>query len=147
VVVWWADGNLAGTRVEDLARHIDVLPTMAEWLGTAAPAQAMGSSLTPLMTGVETPVRESVAEGDFCAALVYDGWKILRVDSSGVDHLYDLRADPGETDDLAGSETARLEDMRRRLDAYFAMVEERGGAERRATSETLRQLKALGYVN
>jgi arylsulfatase A-like enzyme len=147
LVVWWSDGSRAGTRVEDLARHIDVLPTMAEWLETAAPPQAMGSSLTPLIAAEETPPRESVAEGDFCAALVYDGWKILRVDSSGVDHLYDLRADPGETDDLAGSEPERLEDMRRRLDAYFAMIEERGGEERRATSETLRQLRALGYVN
>ena len=147
LVLWWSDGSHAGTRVEGLARHVDVLPTMAEWLGIPTPEQAMGSSLTPLITGEETGARETIAEGDFCAAVVYEGWKILRVDSSGVDYLYDLSADPGETENLAAREPQRLEDMRRRLDAYLALIEEQGGEERRATSETLRQLRALGYVN
>ena len=148
-LVVWRTGDNAPRRVDDLVRHVDVLPTLAEMVRVPVPARAIGKSLVPLMQGErdESP-RVSIAEGDYCSALVEPGWKVMRVDTTDADVLYNLVADPAGLHDISSLYRQRFGQMRESLDLYFHGVP---ATEAIATNEvdaaTLRQLRALGYIN
>ncbi len=148
LVIWRSDRREAGRRVPELVRHVDLLPTLAEMAGFEAPAGVVGRSLSLLMDGGDDNLRASVAEGDHCSALIEPGWKLMRVDTTGTDTLFDLVADSRAKSDVGPIHVDRLEEMRRRLDAYVLGAPVSGTAARaRVDAATLRQLQALGYVN
>ncbi len=148
-LVIWRTGDNEPRRVDDLVRHIDVLPTLAEIVRAPLPARAIGASLLPLMRGErdESP-RVSIAEGDYCSALVEPGWKVMRVDTTDADTMYDLVADPVGMRDIAGLHPERFGLMRDSLDLYFHGVPALQSHEpTEVDAATLRQLRALGYIN
>ncbi len=149
LVVWRSDRRDSGRRVDDLVRHVDVMPTIAEWIGVESPRHAVGRSLLPLIRGeTDGGTRASVAEGDYCAALVEPGWKVVRVDTAGAESLFDLVADPTAKRDVAHSHPNRLERMRELLDAYHRGAPTADPSGRpELDAATLRQLQALGYIN
>lgn len=149
LIVWDSKQRFVPRQVPGMARHIDVLPTIAELCGATVPKEAEGTSLVPLMDGSADEVaRVSFAEGDFCAAVIYDQWKVMHVDTSDVYTLYDLAQDPDGLVDVSGQYPEKLDSLTTMLDDYMA----RGAVMKRrqrkmATEETIRQLRALGYVN
>ncbi|MEJ2721571.1 MAG: sulfatase [bacterium] len=150
-LIMWGPGRIPpATRIEPLVRHIDLFPTIADFIGVEPPEQVMGSSLLPLMTGEKKSyVVESVAEGDFCTAVTYQNWKIVRVDSTDSYHLYDLSVDPQEKTDLSASPkySGAYAAMRKRIDDYLEQARKvRRSLEMNADDETIRELKALGYL-
>jgi arylsulfatase A-like enzyme len=42
-----------GTRVDDVTEHVDVMPTILDWLGITVPDQCDGRSLAPFVAGTE----------------------------------------------------------------------------------------------
>jgi arylsulfatase A-like enzyme len=113
--------------VKGPAAHIDVLPTLLEASGLPPAEGVDGLSLLPLLKGdvEELPPRtlffqwhrgDAPELGRACAA-VEARWKWLRPgapDSPAM--LFDLRADPGESRDLAGE----FPDEANRLKAAYA---------------------------
>jgi arylsulfatase A-like enzyme/Flp pilus assembly protein TadD len=74
-------------------------------------------------------------------ALAFDQWKLL---VSSETELYDVRADPGETHDLAGEKLSVVDGAGRRL----AQLSASSGASRSAMSgDAAERLRALGYVS
>jgi arylsulfatase A-like enzyme len=138
-----------GQRVQAMARHIDVLPTIAELTGSVVPDSAMGESLVGVMAGREQEAaRVSFAEGDFCTAMIYDDWKIMYVDTADAFLLYDLAADPAGLVDVSDQHPDVVAKLGAVVNDYMATAAARRQSQRReAASETVRQLRALGYVN
>ncbi len=149
----WRSQDKTERRVSQLARHVDVLPTMAEWLNQPTPPVAMGQSLNPAIngTGALAPV-STIAEGDYNTALVADGWKIVVVESTQVHSerylLYNLAADPKGLVNVAGEYPDRLQSMSEAIDNYFRKIAEiEVSTEQEQDAEVLRQLRDLGYLN
>ena len=149
-------GIPAASRLGVTARGVDLMPTLLELLGVAAPARQSGRSLARALRGLEKPAEEpSYAES--LVPLLHFGWSDLRTLSDGRwkyiqaprPELYDLREDPGETKNLAVSEPARAEALRRGLERL--LVAERAAARGDAGAsavppDLLEKLGALGYL-
>jgi arylsulfatase A-like enzyme len=114
----------AAARIDGQVRLIDVMPTLTDWLGlattTATLSQMQGSSLLPLMRGRPLPL-DAFSETSFllqvekCSLRTSDGWKLVYDLEALTPELYDLRLDPGEKNNVAARQTARVETLTRRL--------------------------------
>lgn len=114
-VVRWPTAIKAGTRSDRISGFEDWLATFAELTGATLRRDPglSSESLLPALRGTETPrtsplYREFPAYGSQQA--IWDGkWKAIRTDMAAKvkaktpvrTELYDLDADPGETNDLA----------------------------------------------
>ena len=107
----------------------DLLPTAFAAAGVTPPGERPidGCDLVPLLKGGVAPGRDALFwhyphygnQGGFPGAAVRMGdWKLIQRLEDGRVHLYNLRADPGERDDLAASEPERAAAMRARLHAW-----------------------------
>ena len=108
----WAGPGIARGETHRLVSLVDVLPTLAEMLRTRiSPAAAAldGASLASLLANREAVVHEYIFAGlgnsssvpgtDY--AVVTQRWKYREKDSAPF--LFDLTADPNETQNLAGT--------------------------------------------
>ena len=169
----------AARRLSSFVQHVDILPTICEIAGIGAPPAGDGASLVPLIEGDAHQIRDAVfMEESYVqrkAALRTDRYKyILALDGTGwcrycekvhigLEELYDLHDDPGETKDLSGSHRAVAEEMKARLNSMIAQLDmklEQSKGSRRApdpeAGPTLeareeqmikKRLKSLGYLS
>jgi arylsulfatase A-like enzyme/Flp pilus assembly protein TadD len=149
-------GFRAGLRVKPQVRTIDVMPTVLDLLGISPPRDVQGESLLPLVRDPRREWRSEALQESRFNELHY-GWAPLRALRDGrykyveapTPELYDLRADPGETRNLAPSDPSRAQAMRSRLgrlaDALSAADLGRSAASHPAP-EAREALQALGYV-
>lgn len=121
----------APRRLSGFVQHVDLLPTICEMAGVEAPEGADGFSLVPLIEGRLDEIRDAVyMEESYVqrkAALRTDRYKYIQaLDGTGwcrycekvhvgVEELYDLHQDPGETIDLSQSRRDLVETMKGRL--------------------------------
>jgi arylsulfatase A-like enzyme len=59
------EGLGAGTRIEGLVQHVDILPTILEFLEIQAPATVQGRSVWPLVRGETDDIREFAVSGRY----------------------------------------------------------------------------------
>jgi arylsulfatase A-like enzyme len=148
---------VVSTRV----RQIDIMPTVFDVLGIEPPASFDGQSLLPLITGQgeEPPDRPAFSEGTLYGidkVAYYEGrYKYILNLADGSGELYDVQADPLETDNLLDSRMADAERMRAALAGFRDSLQARSdrlpapmGVDLTGKdgSELRSQLKALGYV-
>jgi Tfp pilus assembly protein PilF len=144
-------GLPAGTKIEPQVRLADVAPSLVELLGASPLPGAKGSSLRSLVAGEPDAPRTAYLE---TLATRFDWrWSPLFGIRSATHkyvrapqpELYDLRADPGETRNLASAEPDLAAALDRALDERLA---DRGPARPNlALDPTERaRLQALGYV-
>jgi arylsulfatase A-like enzyme len=154
-------GVVPGRRVADPVSHVDLMPTLADLFGVECLESPRGRSLARLLRGepapdlaervhyLVSPLRESESD-----ALVRGRFKLIAADQDRALELYDLLADPAERANLAAALPELARELLRQLRRLRA--EERGrweanvpALERAAAGEqeTLRQLKALGYID
>jgi len=130
----WAPGRVrAGITSNALAATIDILPTVAEFIGAELPEQLHldGASLLPLLTG-----REETGPHD---AIIYwrraigvGKWKLhtkIRIKDDSyptptAPALYDLQADIDETHDLSDVRPDVVSDLEKRLDTAISAMNE-----------------------
>ncbi len=146
--------RLAGGRVVDqIASHIDILPTLLDFCGLPVPAKPAldGISLRPLLEGktegwpdrilfTHNPIDET---NRYPGAVRTQRYRLVREfkgksGGSGAQNrdaaalpwqLYDMQNDPGETKDIAGEQTA---EVKRLGDLYERWIDEvRGDGLRR----------------
>jgi tetratricopeptide (TPR) repeat protein len=151
-LVVYAPGLFRPRVVGEPVRHVDLVPTVLDVLGADVPAQLPGRSLLPLLAGRgagEPPAGYFEA----VSASINRRWAPLYGLLDGglkyvelpLPELYDLRADPGETRNLAASRPQQLERLSAKLKLMRAP--DRGVTPVRESPETLERLRALGYVS
>ena len=141
---FWAPNHLKPGVIDDLARHVDLLPSLLQLLDMDPPKGIHGQSLFSTDFKVAPSYFESLT------AYLNRGWAPLRgcVDENhkAIDlpqlELYDLAKDPGEQNNLA------LEDTERALAFLTCLPAEVGLETGRGTlsQEEIENLQALGYV-
>jgi arylsulfatase A-like enzyme len=161
-------GVRAGTRVPEVARLIDVSPTVLDLLSLPPLPDAEGVSLRRMWEGAETTRRlalvEATAFGPELKAIRDARFKlILSVDSQTVAakgrhylpepphhrELYDLVLDPAEKQNLLVVRPGSVRQVVSQLDKAMrgAVGRELGRTDRTAIDdETVERLRALGYV-
>lgn len=147
-------GQAKGHRpISELVRTIDILPTLAELAGAAAPPGVQGRSFVPLLGA---PARDDrVALGE---AISVDGgernaralrtaeWALIR--RRGVAALYDTRRDPGEIVDLSADRGDVLDRLLGEMAQSFpAPADAPPGAAKPTRVMNERELRALGYAH
>jgi len=140
-----------GTRVERQVRSVDIAPTILDLAGVSPKKKIDGVSLLgPLGQDSE---EELSAYGETFGTFYQFNWselRFLRKDGfkfieAPRPELYDLRADPEETNNLW---TENPPDVGKRLRRELARVvkAEREAAAKPVDEETKRRLESLGYV-
>lgn len=131
----WPAKVTAGSKVDRIAAHIDVLPTLLEAcaIRPSKPPAFDGRSLFPLLTGKTAGWPDRVLHAQWhrgdqpelfrSHAARSQRWKLV----NGVE-LYDLESDPAEARDVAKSNPAIVAKMRAETEAWFKDVSAtRGG--------------------
>ncbi len=132
-----------------VARGVDVAPTLLDLAGVPPLAGADGRSLRAAAEGLAMPEAAAYAESLFAEqnlgwAPLYAWrtreWKLIHAPRS---ELYEIARDAGETHDRAGTETGRLDALRRPLEAAISRAPVHAGP---ASPESGERLRALGYL-
>lgn len=145
-------GLPAGSRVRGQFRSIDLLPTVLELVGAAAPKVTGQSRARNLRTGSVIPDNESYAESLYGSihfgyapvrALRVEGFKYIDTPKT---ELYRVATDPAEGLNLADTRAPLAGALRRRLRELHG--EDAGSAAATATLDpaAIERLAALGYV-
>ncbi len=119
MIVRWPAKIPAGAVCEQPWAMWDVLPTVAEMARTKPPAGIDGISLLPTLTGQPQTNHHDFFywefhEGGSRQAVRMGDWKGIRNAIGKPVELYDLKADPGEKNDVAEKNTnvvARIEQI------------------------------------
>ncbi|HVN85514.1 MAG TPA: sulfatase-like hydrolase/transferase [Candidatus Binatia bacterium] len=157
LVIHPAGGLPTDRAIDALNSHVDLFDTVAELLRLPRAGHA-GNSLAPWLSASAAPsgpaplasvIAGSVASGPDQRTLRTDRFKVIEFpNGEQPDELYDLAADPGERQNLAGSRpdvlAQSLESLRGEWAARSGVATASRHAIDPATSE---RLKALGYVN
>jgi len=148
LIVKLPGGARAGTRISLPVGLADVAPTILDLVG-AAPLDADGRSLRAALAG--EPMEERPVYSETLYSRYHFGWSEL-YSAVVADHryirapqpeLYDLRADPAETQNLAASRAATVQT----LDDWLASrVGDETPVPEAVGEEVRNRLQALGYV-
>ncbi len=126
--VKWPSRIAPGTRITTPVAHIDMMPTMAA-AAQAAPPQGVtidGRDLLPLATGegADAWSRETLFwQSGYYRGVRHGDWKLQVSESPDKRWLYNLAEDPTEQNNLAGSRSAKLDELQALLDAHQASAE------------------------
>lgn len=166
VVKWPRSVEGFGPVVDEPVSLVDLVPTLIDGLGLAAPDDAeterfQGPSLMPrifdgvplhraVVSSTRGPVRPQHPPMP-SAAIELDGWSLVRDLERGTSELFDLANDPGQQHDLAAVERRRRQQLEelleRRLTLHDTLRKALGEtASEGLDPETQRQLEALGYL-
>ena len=128
LIVWSPEiaGRRAGAVVSAPVLSTDYLPTMLQLAGLPQPAGVCedGQSFAAELSGEGIVQTRPLAwhyphyhgsEWTPGAAFQRDGWKVIEFYEQGDAELYDLSSDPGERNNLAAREPAKLAELRRAL--------------------------------
>ncbi len=122
LIVRWPERVPAGRVVDAPVINTDWFPTLMELVGASIPRGLDGESFAALLTGAGPGQRERPIFWHFPhytnqgsrpgGALRWGDWKFIEHYDTGVPELYDLAADPGETNNLAARQSERVADFR-----------------------------------
>lgn len=140
-----------GRRLSDPVQHVDLVPTLLDVAGGRKPAGLTGRSLVPAINGGLLTEQGLYAEALY--SRYHFGWSELyaltdaryRFIRAPRDELYDIRDDPGERQNIAGSRDAARVAMRQALDRLLAG--RNVDAPSPVSAEDRDRLRALGYVS
>ncbi|MHC4666309.1 MAG: arylsulfatase [Planctomycetota bacterium] len=129
---WPAGGVGGGADVERLTAHIDVLPTLIDLCGLDKPERVKfdGDSLVPLLKGkAETwPDRTIITDSQRVnmpikwrkSAVMSDRWRLVNGQE-----LYDIKADPGQSKNLADKHPQIVAELRAEYEKWWADTSKR----------------------
>jgi arylsulfatase A-like enzyme len=150
----------ANRRIDASVGHVDLLPTVLEFLGVPVPEGLAGRSLVPLLNGGVLPARPVYAEtlvpklerplGIEVRAWIEAPYKLTRTETPAGERveLYNLVADPGELTDLSRSQEGVAARMGERLATERDRLENSAPTPESIVVDpaTEARLKSLGYL-
>ena len=140
-------------RIEKTVSHIDLVPTLLEWLGLSADPQLQGRSLIPMLQSTQQLARAAYSESLFPE--LHYGWSPLRSITTSSHkfieapspELYDRKMDRAETRNIFRQQPQVAESLRKQINDIVASQSIAAEtATRKVDPETEEKLKALGYV-
>jgi arylsulfatase A-like enzyme len=141
--------GMAGRRVKTAVRSVDVLPTVAQAVGATLAQPVNGVPLQELAKkdGVDRP---ALGTSHFAGAPMYlraDGYKLMASrEGQRWTHVFDLKADPAEANDLS-AQPGLVEKLLARREEILKQTTLGAGTGSDASQEELERLRALGYVD
>lgn len=131
LIAWWPGSGARGRVTEELASTIDVLPTAAALAGARVPPGVDGTSLAPVIRGRARTGRDTlfwayphhIGDSHPHAAVRQGGFKLVRQLRDGREELFDLVADPAETDDVIERDAQARARLGRLLDGHLAELD------------------------
>jgi arylsulfatase A-like enzyme len=157
-----AGPGIATQTIAKTVSFIDLLPTMADWLGIAADPSWRGTSWAGALRRGSFPPGESPVFAQSTGvlppppeplqAVILGRYKLIRGMESGTLRLYDRSADPLEQNNRAGAHPRIVAQMKAALDRWSKSfpvsfeVFAAEGQELEADPEMIENLKALGYL-
>jgi arylsulfatase A-like enzyme len=139
----------SGVVIGTAARHVDLLPTLLASAAAPAVDGLPGASLLDTVAAGSGPDRPSYFEA--MSAAVTRGWAPLRGVLVGrekyidlpITELYDVAADPKETNNVVRAKADRARVMVETLKQFNVAPPARAGME---TADTIERLRSLGYI-
>jgi arylsulfatase A-like enzyme/Flp pilus assembly protein TadD len=141
-----------GRRVSAPVQHIDLVPTVLDYLGIARPPALRGRSLRPLIEGSGAAGSDAGFYAESFYGRYHFGWSELysltdaryRFIKAPRPELYDLQTDRAESRNLAADRPQIVAAARTEIDHLLsgAKVDAPG----QVSKEDLERLQALGYV-
>ncbi len=148
-----------GRTVDEQVETIHIAPTILDFLGLPPEQSFQGMSLMNLIEPgsrdpdgahvLHPPEEKPAFSINHRSRMVrFHGWKYIEVDDElGTEELYDLMNDAGETENLVLTETARAAELRALLRSWNSSVLVVRSESYELDAESLRALRALGYVD
>jgi arylsulfatase A-like enzyme len=168
LIIRFPRDEFAGTRIREPVTHLDILPTVLDYLkllnraggarGTslmpAIRGQARRDPVEPLVVGMRINTTRyykpwNTTRGDVNIALRLGAWKGIWNASIDTFELYDLAGDPAETRNVATAQAVIVERLRNAARTFYeqCQTQRRDATPAEPLSEeTLRNLRSLGYV-
>ena len=145
----WGDHG----RVRAQVSGVDLMPTVLDLLGQDAPEGIDGRSLARLVLDPQADAAQPAYLETYFPRYHF-GWQQLRALRDGrykyIDapepELYDVDADPGETNNIYKAFSRRAEDMRLAMERLAGAAKDEAPERQKLDPETLQRLAALGYV-
>ena len=154
-----------GARVPQIVELVDVLPTLLDLIGVAKPAEQHGRSLLPYLERPDAGGRSRPAFSEYGSSrirtVVQDNWKLVHNPDAlspicipdappnhypiGREELYDLARDPGEKENLAARQPAKVAELTQLIERRFAGLKNRAN-QQKIPEKLQEELKSLGYV-
>ncbi|MBO9606090.1 MAG: arylsulfatase [Paenibacillaceae bacterium] len=133
----WPAGGIGGGRdVGELAAYTDVVPTLLDLCGMAAPEGLAfdGRSLAPLLRGTQEPWPARAVVTDSQRVPVPVKWKSSAVMRGkwrliNGSELYRLDVDPGQRNDVAAQYPQLIDELRQAYDRWWERVSRQFGEE------------------
>lgn len=150
LILKFPGSRMAPGARDDEVQLVDLFPTILDELGLEIPPDVQGSALGrrghPAIAEVYPLPFMEHARGDF--RMLRDGSEKFVWHSGGEHRLFDVVADPDESDDLAGRRPERARNLQARLDDYIASLPPplEAGAPRAVDAATEEALRGLGYI-
>jgi arylsulfatase A-like enzyme len=152
LIVKMPGGQKAGTVVGDLARSLDIAPTILDLAGLPIPEAMMGQSLWSAALPPAYAFAEEDHEGNVLTALRTGTQKLILANSDNprglpAEVFFDLAADPGEAQDLLAARPDQVQALRARLRQVMTQALERAVAAEAGSLDAAAQEKLhnLGY--
>lgn len=127
----WPNGKLTGGRdIDEMALHIDLLPTFIDLCGLNAPEGVKfdGTSIAHLMSDTPEPMPDRIQflqyrqhtdpPEKWTNAVMTKQWRLV----SGTE-LYDIKADPGQEHDIAAERPDVVERLRNAHEEWWLEIE------------------------
>ena len=126
--VRWPGHVKPGTEIEQIAAHIDLLPTLVELCGVPMPKTLPldGVSLVPLLKGeaADWPDRMIFTHWGRRGSVRTQRWRAVRERKQW--ELYDMIADPGQEEDVAEQQEKVVKKLSAAYEAWFDNVTRAG---------------------
>jgi arylsulfatase A-like enzyme len=147
-----------GRRVSAQVRIVDIMPTVLDALELPIPPGTVGRSVLPLARGIggDRPVLGGFLSNTEQAVVIrHQGMKYVyspqrtalrQKIKTETEELYDLRADPGERENLAASNHPRLAAFRRKARRWVEGPRPDAAPKVEFDQRTVERLRALGYL-
>ena len=140
-------------RIHGIVRHIDLAPTILDFLGFPAGSDMQGASLIPMINGTEATHRTAYSESLY--AQQHYGWsplKSLTTDrheliESPKSELFDRRNDPKQLRNLIDEKESVASDLLEQLQAVVDQYTRKDlEGPRKMDADTEARLRSLGYL-
>ncbi|MBI1394142.1 MAG: sulfatase-like hydrolase/transferase [Alphaproteobacteria bacterium] len=121
----WPARIRPGTRIDQPAAHIDVMPTLAAAAGATLPAGVAidGKNLLPAAIGdgaIDRPDDAIFWSSGYYRVVRAGDWKLQVNGRQDKEWLFDLSTDPEERKNLASTRPDKLAELRRLIEAHWA---------------------------